>query len=253
MVTLCELKQRELSMPADKENILLATLSSKSRERLMANATAVELPLRTSLYEAERMPAYAYFPTSGVASVVTTMSDGATAEVGLIGREGVVGSLHLLGNSQVSTHCFVQLEATALRIPMAQLQKEFQTSEEIRRRILEFVQEQALSVSQLAACQRLHEAEARLGRWLLMARDRTQSETLEFTQEFLAMMLGAQRTTVTMVAGGLQRRGLIEYRRGRVKITDTKGLEAAACDCYQVTRRLYANLYKDKERARVTA
>jgi CRP-like cAMP-binding protein len=232
-------------MSSDKGNILLSKLSARSRERLLAHTTAVSLPLRTQLYEAERPPAYGYFMTSGIASVVTTMADGATAEVGLIGREGLVGCIHLLGGAPVSTHCFVQLEATALRIPYAQLQKEFNSSEEVRKRVLEFVQEQALSVSQLAACQRLHEAEARLGRWLLMARDRTQSDMLEFTQEFLAMMLGAQRTTVTMVAGGLQRKGFIEYRRGRVKIIDGPGLESAACDCYQVTRRLYANLYKD--------
>jgi CRP-like cAMP-binding protein len=232
-------------MSSDKGNILLSKLSARSRERLLAQTTAVSLPLRTPLYEAERPPAYGYFMTSGIASVVTTMADGATAEVGLIGREGLVGCIHLLGGAPVSTHCFVQLEATALRIPYAQLQKEFNSSEEVRKRVLEFVQEQALSVSQLAACQRLHEAEARLGRWLLMARDRTQSDMLEFTQEFLAMMLGAQRTTVTMVAGGLQRKGFIEYRRGRVKIIDGPGLESAACDCYQVTRRLYANLYKD--------
>jgi CRP-like cAMP-binding protein len=233
----------------ESTNFLLSTLSAKSRDRLLSNATAVDLPLRTPLYEAERRPSYGYFITSGIASVVTTMADGATAEVGLIGREGLVGSVHLLGDAPVSTHCFVQLEATAMRIPLPQLQKEFDSSEEIRSRILEFVQEQTLSVSQLAACQRLHEAEARLARWLLMARDRTQSDTLDFTQEFLAMMLGAQRTTVTMVAGELQRRGLIEYRRGRVKIINGKKLEEAACDCYRVTRRLYNNLFKDAVRS----
>ncbi len=240
-------------MATQNVNLFLSILSPASRERLMSHSTEIPLPLKTDLYVAERTPAYAYFLTSGIASVVTTMSDGATAEVGLIGREGVVGSLHLLGNAPVSTHCFVQLEATGLRIEFAQLQAEFHSSVEIRSRILEFVQEQALSVSQLAACQRLHEAEARLARWLLMARDRTHSDTLDFTQEFLAMMLGAQRTTVTMVAGGLQRRGLIEYRRGRVKILDGKGLESAACDCYKVTRRLYANLYKDVPRATESA
>jgi CRP-like cAMP-binding protein len=109
---------------------------------------------------------------------------------------------------------------------------------------LEFVQEQTLSVSQIAGCNRLHEAEARLARWLLMAQDRTRSDVLNFTQEFLAMMLGAQRTTVTLVAGDLQRSGLIEYRRGRVKILNRKSLEEAACDCYKVIKNLYNNLYK---------
>jgi|SRR5580698_1653517 CRP-like cAMP-binding protein len=233
-------------MSTKNPNLLLSSLSSESRSLLMSQATSVPLPLRMALYEAEQVPRYAYFPTSGIASVVTVMGNGSTAEVGLIGREGLVGSLHLLGSLPVPTRCFMQLEGSGLRIPMAELKKAFRSSDEIRNRILEFVQEQALGVSQLAACQRLHEAEARLSRWLLMAQDRIQGDILEFTQEFLAMMLSAQRTTVTMVAGALQRSGLIEYKRGRVKILDREKLEEAACDCYQVTKRLYARLYKEK-------
>jgi CRP-like cAMP-binding protein len=172
------------------------------------------------------------------------MEDGGTAEVGLIGREGVVGSFHLLGPAKVLTNCFIQLEATALRIPFAELAHAFRTNEEIRDRILEFVQEQAVSLSQLAGCNRLHESEERLARWLLMARDRAGSDVLDFTQEFLGMMLGARRTTVTVIAGVLQRSGLIEYRRGRVKIIDQENLEVAACDCYKLTRELFAGLYR---------
>jgi CRP-like cAMP-binding protein len=200
--------------------------------------------LRTALYQVEETPKYAYFMTSGIASIVTAMPDGGTAEVGLIGHEGLVGSFHLLGPAQVTTDCFIQLEATALRIPLRQLEMEFRTSEEVRDRVLEFVQSQALSLGQLAGCHRLHEAEERLARWLLMAQDRVQSDELDFTQEFLAMMLGSRRTTVTVVAGDLQRKGLIDYRRGRVRILDRKGLEKVACDCYQVIKRLYVELYK---------
>ena len=231
-------------MSVRMENLLISTLTPKSRELLLAHASPVDLPLKTVLYEAERKPAFAYFMTSGIASVVTSMSDGGTVEVGLIGREGLVGSLHLLGDSAVPTRSFIQLEGTGLKISLSHLKKAFQSSEEIRSRILEFVQEQALSVSQLAACQKLHEAEAQLARWLLMAQDRTQSGTLNFTQEFLAMMLGSQRTTVTMVAGALQRSGLIEYMRGKVKILNRESLEAAACDCYPIMKRLLVGLYK---------
>jgi CRP-like cAMP-binding protein len=225
-------------------NLLLSSLSAESREFLMDASTAVPLPLRTSLYEPDETPAFAYFVTSGIASVVTTVHDGGTAEVGLIGREGVVGALHLLGPAPVPTSCFIQVAATGRRIPLPELRKAFQSSPEIRQRILEFVQSEILSLAQLAACQRLHEAEERLARWLLMAQDRMQSETLNFTQEFLAMMLGAQRTTVTAVAGSLQQSGLIEYRRGNVKILNRENLEAAACQCYQITKNLYHNLYK---------
>jgi CRP-like cAMP-binding protein len=231
-------------MSHETKNLFLSSLSLPARELLTSSSTPVPLPLRTSLYEAEQTPTYAYFLTSGIASVVTAMADGGTAEVGLIGSEGLVGSMHLLGPAPIYTSCFIQLEATALRIPYPKLQKAFQGSEEIRDRILEFVQTQATSLGQLAGCHRLHEAEERLARWLLMAQDRVQSDELNFTQEFLAMMLGARRTTVTVVAGALQRSGLIEYRRGRVKILDRESLEAAACDCYKVTQQLYVNLYK---------
>ena len=231
-------------MSDTSKNLFLSSLSSSAFERLISASTEVELPLKTPLYKAEATPAHAYFITSGIASIVTAMPDGGTAEVGLIGHEGLVGSFHLLGPAQVTTDCFIQLEATALRIPLRHLQEAFRSSEEIRDRVLEFVQNQALSLGQLAGCHRLHEAEERLARWLLMAQDRVRSDELNFTQEFLAMMLGSRRTTVTVVAGDLQAKGLIDYRRGRVRILDRKALEAVACDCYPIIKRLYVNLYK---------
>jgi len=224
-------------------NLFLESLSRESRSLLVRLCAEVDLPLRKSLYEPGILPQYAYFMTSGIASVVAMMENGGMAEVGLIGREGVVGSFHLLGPAKVSTSCFIQLEATALRIRFTDLLNVFRTNEEVRERLLEFVQEQAVSLSQLAGCNRLHGNEERLARWLLMAQDRTQSETLNFTQEFLAMMLGSRRTTVTLIAGVLQRQGLIKYQRGRVKILDRAELEAASCDCYQITKELYASLY----------
>ena len=231
-------------MSDHSSNLFLSSLSSKSRDGLLAHCAAVPLPIKTSLYEANETPAYAYFVTSGMASVVASTQSGATVEVGVIGHEGMVGSLHILGPAPVSTQSFIQLEGAGLKIPLIELRKAFRSSEEIRDRILEFIQEQALTVSQIAGCNRLHESDQRLARWLLMAQDRTESSLLNFTQEFLAMMLGAQRTTVTSVAGGLQERGLIEYRRGQVRILDREKLEAAACDCYQITKQLHANLYK---------
>jgi CRP-like cAMP-binding protein len=203
------------------------------------------LPLREILYEANDTPEYAYFVTSGLASVVTSMLDGATAEISFIGREGLVGAFHLIGPAEVPTNCFMQMAGSALRIPITDLKEIFDTSEEVRERILETVQEQALTIGQISTCNRLHESQERLARWLLMARDRTQSDELNITQEFLAEMLGARRTTVTMVAGAMQRSGYIEYRRGKVRIIDQKKLEAAACDCYKVVKRLYDGLYKE--------
>ena len=232
-------------MHSPSSSLFLNSLSSSSRDILLSTCVEVDMPRKKPLYDAETVPAYAYFVTSGIASVVTAMSNGKTAEVGLIGREGVVGGFHLLGPAKIFTSCFAQLAGNALRMPFSDLAHAFQTNEEVRRRVLEFVQEQEAGLGQLAGCQRLHSAQERLSRWLLMAQDRTQSDVLEFTQEFLGMMLGAKRTTVTAVAGTLQRRGLIEYKRGRVSIVDREKLEAAACDCYQNMKQLYAGLYRN--------
>jgi CRP-like cAMP-binding protein len=225
-------------------NRFLATLSSHARASIMARATTLAAPLRTPFYEAEKKPASVFFITSGMASVVATTEDGDTAEVGIIGSEGFVGAFHLIGPAVVSTTSYMQLEGSALRVPYEEFRKLFRSSEEIHDHVLELVQEQALTVSHIAGCNRLHEAEARLARWLLMARDRTGLNVLGFTQEFLGMMLGARRTTVSLVAANLQRVGAIDYVRGRVTIVDGEKLEELACDCYQITKNLHANLYK---------
>jgi CRP-like cAMP-binding protein len=227
------------------ENFLLASLSAESRELILSHCTPVTLPLRSVLYAASSVPVDGYFMTSGLASIVGSTSDGQTAEVGIVGHEGLVGAMHLLGPAVAPTECFMQLAGSALKIPFPKLQQLFKTSEEIRGRILEFVQEQTLVLSQLATCNRLHNAEERLARWLLMVDDSIKSDKIDLTQEFLAQMLGAQRTTVTMVAGTLQRAGLIEYKRGTLHIVNRKELEASACDCYEVTKKLYSNLYKN--------
>lgn len=230
-------------MPSQPANRLLASLSPESRDWLISRSVNVALSIKTRLFDAEQTPSHAYFITSGMASVVTTMEDGDTAEVGIIGFEGVVGGIHLLGPAKVSTNFFIQLEGSGYKIPLSDLRNAFRTSEEIRDRILEFYQEQSLTVSQIAGCNRLHEAEERLARWLLMAQDRVQSDVLNFTQEFLAMMLGTRRTTVTLIAGALQRAELIKYSRGKVEILDRERLETAACDCYRIARDLFTNLY----------
>jgi CRP-like cAMP-binding protein len=229
-------------MLSQDQNLFLSGLSQESRYLLASHSVAVSLPLQTVLYEANIAPRFAYFLRSGIASVVVSMTDGETAEVGMIGREGVVGAIHLLGSSPVPTNCFIQLEATALRIPMPAFQAAFRSSEEIRQRVLECAQQQSNSVSQVAGCNRLHEAEARLARWLLTAQDRIGSSMLDFTQEYLAEMIGAQRTTVTVIAGNLQKKGLIRYSRGHVTIIDRENLIEAACECYRITRGNYNEL-----------
>ena len=179
----------------------------------------------------------------GVASVVVTMAEGGSAEVGLIGNEGVVGAMHIIGPTPAPARCFIQMDGSAYRIKLEDLRRLFHESEEFRTKILQFVQQQAVSLGQLAACNKLHEAEERLARWLLMTRDRSECDTMYMTQEFIALMLGTRRTTVTMVAGELQRRGLIEYSRGKVTVLSREKLEHAACKCYRITRNALDQLY----------
>jgi hypothetical protein len=163
------------------------------------------------------------------------MKEGEAAEVGLVGREGMAEALHLLGPGHVQTNCFMQIAGTGLRMRFIDFEHIFRRDEAVRGTVLRYVQFQSLVLSQIAACNRLHEVEERLARWLLMVSDRIGDSELRLTQEFLSQMLGARRSTVTLVAGTLQRSGLIEYSRGEVKILDRAGLERAACECYRIT------------------
>lgn len=230
-------------MPRKLKNLFLSSLSAASRELIVSRSTPVALRQKMKLVNPGHRPGSAYFITSGIASMVMEMSDGTSAEVGMVGREGVVGAIHLLGPEVSPTNCFVQMEGTALRIPMVELRSLFDEKEEIRAALLNFVQREAMSLSQVAGCNRLHSAEERLARWLLTAQDYVQSDELDFTQSLLAHMLGARRATVTLIAGSLQRAGLIKYQRGHVTILDRERLEEAACDCYKVIRELRGDLY----------
>lgn len=225
-------------------NLLLDVLSPAARDLVVSQCTPVSLVRRTILYQPQAIPEFCYFLTSGMASIITTMQNGESAEVSVLGHEGLSCGLQLLGPGRVPTTCIMQLDGSGLRIPTAEMRRLFATSDEVRDRILEYVQQQTNMMGQIAACNRLHEAEERLARWLLMTAERTGGLEMNFTQEFLAELLGARRTTVTMVAGALQRSGLIEYRRGRVTILNPEELREAACECYRVTADLYARLYK---------
>jgi CRP-like cAMP-binding protein len=224
-------------------NLLLNALSTESREFLLSRSRPIALPLRSTLYRQDEPAPYAYFLLSGVASVVAVTDDGESVEAIMIGREGLVGSLDLIGPAVHHTECFIQSEGSALRITLSDIRKAFRESEEIRDRILEFVQAQGFTLSQIAACHRLHNAEERLARWLLTVRDRVDADVLVLTQEFLGQMLGSRRSTVNLVAGTLQRSGLIEYSRGHVRILDHERLEATACSCYKVIKDIGRNLY----------
>ena len=230
----------------EASNLIIEALPPELKSSLLARLQPIDLPVGTILSNPGQAPPFAHFMTSGMASVVTFMSDGIGAEVGVIGREGLVEAINLLGPATAPTTSFIQSKATALRMPFSDLQQLFLAKPPLFQRILECVQSQGFMLSQLAACHGLHEIEERLARWLLMVRDRLESDRFELTQEFLAEMLGARRTSVTLAAGTLQRNGLIRYSRGRIQVLNRKGLEDAACECYPIVRDLVARLYSSE-------
>lgn len=227
-------------------NTLLGAIPASCRARLLARLKPVPLPAKTILYQPNVSPTHAHFMTSGAVSEVIVMADGSSAEVGIWGREGLMESLHLLGNSGVPTRCFVQVGGTALRMLFGELQEEFLNCRELRESILQYVQVRSAIRSQLAGCNRLHETEARLARWLLMVRDETESDSFLVTQEILATMLGARRTTVTEAASNLKQKKLITYTRGNLQITNSEELEQTACECYGAVRQLLKGLYREQ-------
>ena len=224
-------------------NRLLDALTPASRAQLIAHAKPVDLPQGTLLSKADEAIHHAYLLTEGVASYVVGVKDGGSAEIGMSGTEALIGAPALLGAYAPVATCLMQMNGAGYRIPIADVRRAFAESAEIRHLALQSVQQQMLTLSQIAGCNRLHQASERLARWLLTAADRLGTDTVSLTQETLSEMLGTRRTTVALVAGALQRTGLIRYRRARVKIVDRPGLIEAACDCYAVTKRLVDDLY----------
>lgn len=223
-------------------NRLLAALPAKEFERLRANLEPVELSLRDIITPADRAISHAYFVEQGLVSLVQPLSDGAAVEVGLIGREGFVGTPLLLGVAQTPAEANVQLKGSALRITAEALLAAVQKSAELQSLLLSFTNALHIQVTQTAACNSRHELNQKLARWLLSARDRTESDELALSHEFLSMMLGRRRAGVTVALGNMKKAGLIENSVGRVRILDREGLENAACECYRVVSDEYRRL-----------
>ena len=192
----------------------------------------VPLPRYKVLYEQGQKIEHAYFLNTGMISLVVIADDGRSVEVGISGREGVVGLPVAFGYDDAPTRAIVQMPGNGLRIASATLHENFVKLPTLRRMTERYVLTQQMQVAQTAACNRLHDMEQRLARWLLMCQDTTDSGSLPLTHEFLAQMLGTGRPTVTLAAGVLERAGLIENTRGSVKILNRKRLEDAACECY---------------------
>lgn len=230
--------------PASPTSRFLRAIPAESADRIIDASRFVELPQKTQLYLRGERPRHLFLLTTGIASVVYSSSHGSTLELETIGGEGLVGWNFLLGASPSITDCFIQIAATGYRVPFAVLEQEFRESEAFRRYVLEFVQYESTQAQQIAVCNRLHQAEARYARWLLMVQDRIHSDKLTLTQEFLSTMLGTRRTTVAEVSSELARAGIIESRRGAVIIRSRAKLEARTCECYGVLQGLMTRLYE---------
>ena len=223
------------------KNRVLASLPKAEIDRLTPYLSPVTLKLRAQLLDG-RAPSYAYFLEEGLASVVLTLAGKTTVEVGVVGIDGVVGLPVLLGADRIPGETFIQVEASGFRINAKRLKEEFERPGELRRHLHKYVLASLVQSAQNIACNRLHPISERLAKWLLTCHDRVQSDRMPLTHEFLAQMLGAPRTTVTLAAGMLHQAGLIDYSRGHVTIKNRSGLEDAACECYRVVRKEFERL-----------
>jgi CRP-like cAMP-binding protein len=204
------------------------------------------LTLGDVIYEPGERMDYIYFPTSAVVSLVYTMEKGATAEMGLVGNEGVVGIALFMGGDTTPNQAVAQVAGGALRMRAQAMLEEFRRGGPFQLALLRYTQALITQISQTAVCNRLHQVEQRLCRWLLLTRDRLPSDQILMTQEFIAHMLGVRREGVTVAAHRLQDAGLIRYRRGHITILDREGLEAAACECYRVVKDEFDRLLRQK-------
>jgi CRP-like cAMP-binding protein len=224
-------------------NRLLATLPRKDRERFLSGCENVEMVFNKTIAEPGDAMPQVQFPTGGFISLLTVMPDGVPIEVALVGNEGMVGMPIFLGLDTSQGRFLVQGVGPALQMTSTRFRRELKASPALRATLGRYVHACMGQLAQTAGCNRFHVVEERLARWLLMTADRAHSPTFHITHEFLAMMLGVRRVGVTKAASELQRRKLISYSRGNIRVRDRAGLEAAACGCYKADLAIYARAF----------
>ena len=224
-------------------NRLLASLPSADYERILPDLKTVPTKVKQVLHKQGEPRRHVYFPNDGVCSMVTVMLDGSMVEVATIGHEGVVGINAFLGMNTTTGTTLVQVgDGTAVRMGIAPFRREPDRRDVFHEVVGRYAQALVATMMQSVACNTLHQLQQRCCRWLLMTHDRVDGNEFGLSHEFLAVMLGARRPTVTLVAGSLQKAGLISYKRGRVKILDRGGLEDLSCECYVRIRRQFNRL-----------
>jgi CRP-like cAMP-binding protein len=225
-------------------NSVLAALPRRVYSSLKPGLKAVELKFGEILYDPGDVIRNVYFPTNSLVSLLTLVDRRSALEVGMVGREGMVGMALTLGSSVSPMRALVQGSGTALKMSATRFRRDFKRTPLLRRGLYTYLTALIAQITQTAACNRFHHVEGRLARWLLMTSDRVRSDKFELTQDFLSHMLGVRRVGVTEAASALQRRKLIEYRRGHITILDHSGLEAASCACYALVKDM--NEFKRK-------
>jgi len=223
-------------------NQILSALPELEYQRLAPHLKLVELNSGEILSEPAEEIYQIYFPQTAMISLVSIMMDGSTTEIGLIGNEGLVGLSAIFGGNSTTSRSIVQISGTAFKVPANVVVQEFQRSKRLHQLVLLYTQALFTQVSQSAACNRQHNIEERLARWLLSVQDCVLQNELPLTQEFIANMLGTRRSGVTVAAGILQQAGIIRYSRGKITILNQQDLEATACECYRLVQNEFIRL-----------
>jgi CRP-like cAMP-binding protein len=232
-----------MAMGADpKQNQLLAALPEAEWAHWLPQLEAVDLPLGKVLYEPGGRLTHVYFPTTAIVSLLYVMEDGASAEIAVVGHEGILGISLFMGGETTPSHAVVQSAGQAFRLNASLMMQEFNRAGPVLHLLLRYTQALITQMAQTAVCNRHHSLDQQLCRWLLLSLDRLHSSELAMTQELIANMLGVRREGVTEAAGHLQNAGLIRYRRGHITVLDRDRLEQRACECYAVVKKEYARL-----------
>ena len=225
-----------------RDNRLLAALPDAEWERWRPQLELVEMPLGKVLYESGSTLTHVYFPTSSIVSLLYVLEDGASAEIAVVGREGIVGISLFMGGASTPSRAVVQSAGQAFRLAANLMLQEFNRAGPVLHLLLRYTQALITQMAQTAVCNRHHSLDQQLCRWLLLSLDRLHSDELVMTQELIANMLGVRREGVTEAAGHLQQAGLIQYSRGHIKVLDRRSLEQRTCECYAVVKKEYDRL-----------
>ena len=230
-----------------KQNHLLAALPDIELQRWLPQLEAVDMPLGYVVYESGSLLKHVYFPTTSIVSLLYVMENGASAEIAVVGHEGLVGVSLFMGGGSTPSRAVVQSAGKGFRLKSNVMKQEFERAGPVMHLLLRYTQALITQMAQTAVCNRHHSLDQQLCRWLLLSLDRLRCNQLVMTQELIANMLGVRREGVTEAALKLQRAGLISYARGRITVSDRSGLEARTCECYAVVKKEYDRLLPDQQ------